>query len=88
MDSCIVIYSKHDLSIELDDILRIYKIIPVVRNRKSNHIRIDFEYNGKTIYLVVDPNDAEICNYKRIIALCKTHDIEFKINHSTNLLLS
>ena len=71
LESCIVIYSKHDLSNELDDILRIYKIIPEVRNRKSNHIRIDFAYNGKTIYLVIDPNEPEICNYKRIIALCK-----------------
>ena len=51
MESCIVIYSKHDLSIELDDRLRIYKIIPAVRNRKSNHIRIDFEYNRKNYNL-------------------------------------
>jgi len=87
MDTCIVIYSKNDLSNELDDILRIYKIIPVVRNRKSNHIRIDFEYNGKTIYLLVDPNDAEICNYKRIIALCKAHEIEFK-NQSFNQFIT
>ena len=87
MENCIIIYSKHDLSIELDDILRIYKILPVVRNRKSNHIRIDFEYNGKTIYLVVDPNDADICNYKRINALCKTHEIEFK-NQSFNQFIT
>jgi hypothetical protein len=87
MESCIVIYSKHDLSNELDDILRIYKIIPAVRNRKSNHTRIPVEYNGKTIYLVVDPNDAEICNYKRIIALCKTHEMEFK-NQSFNQFIT
>ncbi len=49
-----------------------------MRNRKSNRLRIDFEFNGKTIYLVVDPNVPEICNYKRIISLCKTHGIEFK----------
>ena len=49
LESCIVIYSKNDLSEELDDILRIYKIIPDVRNRKSNHIRIDFEYEVQSI---------------------------------------
>ena len=54
MDSCIIIYSKNDLSEELDDILRIYKIIPKVRNIKSAHTRIDFKYNGTVIILVVD----------------------------------
>ncbi len=49
-----------------------------MRNIKSAHTRIDFEYNGKLIILVVDPNDLEVCNNKRIIALCKDHDIEFK----------
>ena len=58
-----------------------------MRNRKSNQIRIDFEYNGKTIYLVVDPNEPEICNYKRIIALCKPHEIEFK-NQSFNQFIT
>ena len=60
MDNCIIIYSKNDLSEELDDILRIYKAIPQVRNIKSAHTRIDFEYNGKVIILVVDPNDLEL----------------------------
>ena len=60
IDSCIIIYSKNDISEELDDILRIYKIIPKVRNIKSAHTRIDFEYNGKVIILVVDPNDLEV----------------------------
>ena len=87
MDSCIIIYLKNDLSEELDDILRIYKVIPQVRNIKSAHTRIDFEYNGKVIILVVDPNDLEICNYKRIIALCKDHDIEFK-NQSFNQFIT
>ena len=87
MDSCIIIYTKNDLSIELDDILRIYKTIPQVRNIKSAHTRIDFEYNGKSIILVVDPNDLEICNYKRIIALCKVHNIEFK-NQSFNQFIT
>ena len=34
MENCIIFYSKNDLSEELDDILRIYKVIPQVRNRK------------------------------------------------------
>ena len=42
MVSCIIIYSKNDLSQELDDILRIYKTIPTVRNIKAAHTRIDF----------------------------------------------
>ena len=50
MNNCIIIYSKTDLSEELNDILRIYKTIPQVRNRKSNHIRIDFEYMSKQSY--------------------------------------
>ena len=79
MENCIFIYYKNDLSEELDDILRIYKVIPQIRNTKSNHIRIDFECISKTIILVVDPkNDPEVCNYKRIQALCKVHNIEFK----------
>ncbi len=45
------------------------------------------EYNGQVIILVVDPNDFEICNYKRIIALCKVHDIEFK-NQSFNQFIT
>ena len=32
---------------------------------------------------MVDPNEPEVCNYKRIQALCKSHDIEFK-NQSFN----
>ena len=87
LERCIIIYSKNDLSAELDDVLRLYKVIPEVRNRKSNHIRIDFEYEGKSIKLLVDPNDLEICNYKRIIALCKDHDIEFK-NQSFNQFIN
>ena len=58
-----------------------------MRNIQSAHTRIDFEYNGKVIILVVDSNDLEICNYKRIIALCKDHDIEFK-NQSFNQLIT
>ncbi len=88
MDSCILIYSKNDLSQELDDILRIYKRIPQVRNIKSAHTKIDFEYNGieynrKVIILVVDPNDLEMCNNKRSKALCNDHDMDFK-NQSFN----
>ncbi len=51
MDSGIIIYSNKDISEELDDILRIYKAMPTVRNIKSAHTRIDFEYNGKVIIL-------------------------------------
>ena len=58
-----------------------------MRNRQSTHIRIDFEYGGKKIILVVDPNDPEICNYKRIQALCKVHEIEFK-NQSFNQFIT
>ena len=37
--------------------------------------------------MVVDPNDVEMCNYKRIIALCKVHNIEFK-NQSFNQFIT
>ena len=42
---------------------------------------------GKTIILVVDPNDPEVCNYKRIQTLCKVHNIEFK-NQSFNQFIT
>jgi len=78
LDNCIVMYSKNDLTEELDDIIRIYNFIPQVRNKKSNHVKIIFDYGGKIIYLVVDPNDPEICDYKRIRSLCTEHKVEFK----------
>ena len=85
MDSCIVFYSKHDLSSELDDILRIYKIIPEVRNRKSNHIRIDFEFNGKTIYLVVIQMSLKYAIIKELYHYAKFMRLSLKINHLISL---
>ncbi len=60
MDRCIIIYSKKDISEELDDILRIYKAIPQARNIKSAQTRIDFEYNVKVIILLaIDIHDSK-----------------------------
>ena len=87
LDNSIVMYSKNDLTEELDEIIRIYNIIPQVRNKKSNHVKIIFEYNGKTIYLVIDPNDPEVCDYKKIMDLCTQYELEFK-NQSFSQLIN
>ena len=97
LEACIVMYNKNDLTEELDDIMRIYKTIPDIRNKKSATIRITFEYDNKLIYLVADANAQElmedqidskiITDYKRIQKLCETHDIEFK-NQSFNQLIT
>ena len=47
-------YNKNDLTEELDEIMRIYKSIPDIRNKKSATVRITFEYENKVIYLVAD----------------------------------
>ncbi len=43
LDNSIVMYSKNDLTAALDEIIRIYNMIPQVRNRKSNHVKIIFD---------------------------------------------
>ena len=90
-------YNKNDLTEELDDIIRIYKTIPDIRNKKSATIRITFEYDNKVIYLVADTNAQElmedqidskiVTDYKRIQKLCETHDVNLRINHLINLSL-
>ena len=66
-----------DLNDKLFDILRIYKHIPQIHNKRSETDKIIFKYNDKVIHLLTDPNDLEICNYKRIQALCIKHKIGF-----------
>ncbi len=45
-------------------------------------MQIDFVYKHHTsIDLVIDPNDTNVCDYKRIKTLCSDAKIEFK-NHS------
>jgi NAD-dependent dihydropyrimidine dehydrogenase PreA subunit len=87
LDNSIVMYSKNDLTEELVEIIRIYNMIPQVRNKKSNHVKIIFEYDGKTIYLVIDPNDSEVCDYKKIMELCAQYELEFK-NESFSQLIN
>ena len=88
LEACIVMYNKNDLTEELDDIIRIYKTIPDICNKKSATVRITFEYYNKVFYLVADANAQElmedqidskiVTDYKRIQKLCETHDVEFK----------
>ena len=42
-EDCIIIYSKKDLTEELNDIIRIYKYIPKISNRKYDVVKIYFE---------------------------------------------
>ena len=51
-----------DLNDKLFDILRIYKHIPQIHNKRSETDKIIFKYNDKVIHLLTDPNDLEICN--------------------------
>ena len=76
--------AKTDLVGELEDIIRKYNCIPTIRITKSNTIQIDFKYKHHsskvpfTFYLVIDPNDPNVCDYKKIKTLCSDHNIEFK----------
>ena len=45
-EDCIIIYSKKDLTEELNDIIRIYHYIPKIFNRKNDVVKIYF----KSIY--------------------------------------
>jgi 5-methylcytosine-specific restriction protein A len=86
-EECIIIYSKQDLSEELDQILEIYNVIPMICNRKYNIVKINFEWKGKKIMLTIDPNDLELMSWKRIKELCSQHKQEFK-NQSFSQLIS
>ena len=77
-EDCIIIYSKKDLTEELNDIIRIYKYIPQICNKKYDVVKIYFELGQQKIMMSNDPNDQDICNYKRIQALCKEHDLPFR----------
>ncbi len=46
-------------------------------------MKIYFELGKQKIMMMFDPNDQDICNYKRIQQLCKEHDIPFR-NQSFN----
>ena len=41
-EDCIIIYSKKDLTEEVNDIIRIYKCIPQICNRKYDVVKIYF----------------------------------------------
>ena len=73
----IVIYDQSDLNDELDEIIRIYKYIPKVRNNKFAITEIHFDMHGHNIYLATDPNDTRVISYKGIKTLCERHDLEF-----------
>ncbi len=70
-NDCIIIYSKQSLTEELENIIRIYDYIPEISNRKYDVVKIYFEWGRQNIMMMFDPNDQDICNYKRIQQLCK-----------------
>ena len=77
--STIIIYtntnSLHNLFI---DIYKHYNIIGNVRGDEANikHVKFTIK-NNITIYLIVDPNNGELYNYKHIMQLCKMMNIPF-----------
>ncbi len=68
---------------EFNDIIRIYKYIANISNRKYDVVKIYFALGQQKLMMMFDPNDQDICNYKRIQQLCKEHDIPFR-NQSFN----
>jgi hypothetical protein len=86
-NECTIIYTKTNLNEELDEIIGLYGYVPEVKNNKYLTTQINFNKDNRDVILVVDPNDQEIINYKRIQELCKKHDIEFK-NQSFGKLIA
>ena len=72
---------NNDLTCELHEIIKIHHYIPSkIRNTGYATTRIIFNKNEQNIILTIDENEnrhKEI-NYKNVIEICKTHNIEFK----------
>ena len=72
---------NNDLTCELHEIIKIHNYIPSkIRNTGYATTRIIFNKNEQNIILTIDENEnrhKEI-NYKNVIEICKTHNIEFK----------
>ena len=93
--NCIIIYDQSNLNEELDEIIKLYNVIPTVRNHKYNTIGIKLCKNKnspdhplllKNIYLTTDPNDTKIIDYRGVRDLCVKHSVEFE-NQSFSTLV-
>jgi hypothetical protein len=79
--------TRNDLNFELDEIIRIYGVIPRIKNLKYKVTSIDIStgkygsedpFLAKNILLTMDPNDTRLITYKDVMALCDKHGIEFE----------
>ena len=85
----IIMYTgKDDIEAEFEQIISLYNIIPIIKNKKSK-ITFIKPYKEINLYLVIDPNysDDSQCDYKKVKELCKTFKIEFK-NQSFNSMIT
>jgi len=85
----IIMYTgKDDIEAEFEQIISLYNIIPIIKNKKSKITYIK-PYKETNLYLVIDPNysDDSKCNYKKVKELCKKFNIEFK-NQSFNSMIT
>ena len=85
----VIMYTKTDnLETEFEKIISLYKVIPVIRNKKAKIVRIK-PFKNIHLYLVIDPNysDVSLCDYKKVQELCLIFNVEFK-NQTLNGLIS
>ena len=76
-----VIDNKDDLNTELIEIIRHHQYIPSgIKHDRYIITRIIFQKDGRSIILTLDCNRKSIrdIDYKDVLKICKTHDIEFK----------
>ena len=92
---CIIIYSQNNLNEELDQIIKLYNVIPSVRNQKfsvtSTKVSPRFKakketWLSKNLLLAVDPNDTNKISYKEVRELCAKHKILFKSQSFSQLV--
>jgi len=76
-----VICDKDDLNTGLKEIIKHHQYIPSgIKHDRYRITRIIFQKEGTNIILTMDCNRKSIkdIDYKDVLKICKTHDIEFK----------
>ena len=82
-DSCIIIYSRESYTNINDIFLQCLSLygIPInktIKAEKSNIKKFEYKINKKHYYIVIDPNDLSIINWKKIKAMCEKHEVPFR----------
>ena len=81
-----IVYSKTNLTDELDDIIEKHNFIPEIKNHRYTINQINFTKDGKKIILVIDPNIDVGMTYKDVRQLCNKVAIEFNNQSFSNLI--